>query len=86
MQIEPSHAVSIIFVLALFAIGVIALGAFALWIWMLVHAITNKGLTDAERLIWVLVILFLHFLGALIYFFVGRPKQDVVNLQPRSLA
>ena len=48
--------------------------AFVFWIWMLVHAITNKGLTDVEKIIWVLVVFFLHFLGALIYFFVGRPK------------
>ncbi len=48
--------------------------AFVFWIWMLVHAITNKGLTDVEKIVWVLVVLFLHFLGALIYFFVGRPK------------
>ncbi len=54
--------------------GVIALALFAFWIWMLVHAITNKGLTDTEKIVWVLVIIFVHFIGALIYFFVGRPK------------
>jgi hypothetical protein len=48
--------------------------AFVFWIWMLVHAITNKGLSDVEKIVWVLVVFFLHFLGALIYFFVGRPK------------
>jgi hypothetical protein len=41
---------------------------------MLIHAITNKGLDSTEKIVWVLVVLFLHFLGALIYFFVGRPK------------
>ena len=47
---------------------------FAFWIWMLIHAITNRGLSDGEKIAWVLVVLFLHFLGAVIYFFVGRPK------------
>lgn len=55
-------------------IAVVALALFAFWIWMLVHAITNKGLRDTEKLIWVLVILFTHFIGALIYFFIGKPK------------
>ena len=50
------------------------LASFAFWIWMLIHAIQNKGLTDTQKIIWVLVIALLHFLGALIYFFVGRPK------------
>ena len=54
----------------------IALCAFAFWIWMLVHAATNKGLTDTEKLMWVLIIVFVHFIGALIYFFVGRPKRE----------
>ena len=55
----------------------IALCAFAFWIWMLVHAATNKGLTDTEKLMWVLIIVFVHFIGALIYFFVGRPKKNI---------
>ncbi len=54
--------------------GAIVLAVFAFWIWMLIHAITNKALTDTEKIVWVLVIIFVHFVGALIYFFVGRPK------------
>jgi hypothetical protein len=41
---------------------------------MLIHAIRNPALSGSEKIAWVLVVLFLHFLGALIYFFVGRPK------------
>ena len=44
------------------------------WIWMLFHAILNKGLNGTEKIIWVLVVFFLHFLGALLYFLLGRPK------------
>ena len=51
-----------------------ALAACVFWIWMLIHAITNKALTDTEKIVWVLVVLFLHFLGALIYFFVAKPR------------
>jgi hypothetical protein len=53
----------------------IALAAFAFWIWMLISAIQNKGLTEGEKIAWVLVVALLHFLGALIYFFVGHPKR-----------
>jgi hypothetical protein len=48
----------------------------AFWIWMLVHAIQNKGLSDGEKIGWVLAIALLHFLGALLYFFIGRPKKN----------
>ena len=42
------------------------------WLWMLIDAITNTRLNGAEKLIWVLVVFFLHLLGALVYYFVGR--------------
>jgi hypothetical protein len=60
-----------LFFLIACAIGV---AAFVFWIWMLIHAISNNGLTGTERIVWVLVVFFFHFVGALIYFFVGRPK------------
>ena len=49
--------------------------AFGFWIWMLIDALTR--LPSDEKLVWVLVIVFLHFLGALIYFFVGRKHTNV---------
>jgi hypothetical protein len=58
----------------MFVAAIFALLLFVFWIWMLIHAVTNKGLGDGEKIAWVLVIFFLHFLGALIYFFIGRPK------------
>ena len=53
----------------------IALAFFAFWIWMLISAVQNKGLTESEKIAWVLVIALLHVLGSLIYFFVGHPKR-----------
>ncbi len=56
--------------------GLISLACFAFWLWMLVHAITNKGLGDGEKIAWLLVVIFLPFIGSIIYFFVGRPKAQ----------
>jgi len=61
-------------VILLFVVPII-LAVFAFWIWMLISAVQNKGLTDGEKIAWVLVVTLLHFLGALIYFFVGHPKR-----------
>lgn len=54
----------------------ISLAMLAFWIWMLIHAIQNKGLSEGEKIAWVIVLVFVHFLGAVIYFFVGRPKAQ----------
>lgn len=45
------------------------------WIWMLIDCIQNGRLESTEKIVWVLVILFLHLLGALIYYFVGREQR-----------
>ena len=65
----------IVLVVAMLFVLPIALALFAFWIWMLISAIQNKGLTEGEKIAWVLVIALLHLLGAIIYFFVGHPKR-----------
>jgi uncharacterized RDD family membrane protein YckC len=60
-------------ILALLALAV-AVALFVFWIAMLISAIQNKGLGEGEKIVWVLVVIFLHFLGATLYFFLGRPK------------
>jgi len=70
----------ILFVLGILLLFPLGLALFAFWIWMLVHAAQNKGLSDGEKVAWVLIIALVHFLGALIYFFVGRPKAKLPPL------
>lgn len=63
----------------------VSLALFAFWLWMLIHAIQNRGLNDSERIVWVIVIVFVNLIGALIYFFVGRPRAPAAaSLPPRS--
>jgi len=55
----------------------LSLLAFAFWVWMLVDVAQNRGLEQNDRVVWILVVALLHFLGALIYFFVARPKRKL---------
>lgn len=52
-----------------------ALLATVFWILMLVDCATKESSAGNDKLIWVLVILFTHLLGALIYFFIRRPQR-----------
>ncbi|MBI2578120.1 MAG: PLDc N-terminal domain-containing protein [Candidatus Aenigmarchaeota archaeon] len=54
--------------------------AVVFWLWMLVDCLTrkdrnfpNKG--GNERLIWVLVLLFLNVIGAILYYFLVKAKK-----------
>jgi hypothetical protein len=53
---------------------VIAIAASIFWLWMLIDALTNEPTTN-EKILWFLVIFFLHFIGALVYFFVRRSER-----------
>jgi ABC-type multidrug transport system fused ATPase/permease subunit len=44
------------------------------WLWMLIDClISNKP--AVEKVLWVLVIFFLHVLGAILYFLLGRGQS-----------
>ena len=45
------------------------------WIWMLINAAINERDTT-DKIVWVLIVLFLHFVGATVYYFVRyRPRR-----------
>jgi hypothetical protein len=52
----------------------IGLVASIFWIWMLIDCLTSNRPTG-EKVLWFLVIFFLHLIGALIYFFVARGSR-----------
>ncbi|MBI2657530.1 PLDc_N domain-containing protein [Candidatus Woesearchaeota archaeon] len=61
----------------LFFIAVFAL-LFVFWVVMLIDCIKRSFKNENEKIVWVLVIIFLHIIGAIIYFFVikiGEQKR-----------
>ena len=82
-EIDPGAIGGVIVLLMIFAVLLpIVLALFAFWIWMLISAVQNKGLSEGEKIAWVLVIVFVHWLGALLYFFVGHPKRHTPLAPP----
>lgn len=61
-----------------FLLWVLGVAAVVFWVAMIVDAATNRGVSDTERLMWVLLVILLTPgvpLGAVIYFLYGRPKR-----------
>lgn len=54
---------------------VLGMGGTILWVWMLVDCATKEPSDGNDKIIWIVVILFTHLLGALIYYFVRRPQR-----------
>jgi hypothetical protein len=45
------------------------------WIWMIVECATKEPNQGNEKIVWIIVIIFTHWIGALIYYFVRRPQR-----------
>ena len=67
-------------------IGLIVLAGFAFWVWSLVDGLKRP---DAEweragqnKLIWILVLIFVGPIGSFIYLAVARPQLEDIKNQP----
>lgn len=47
----------------------------AFWIWMIVDCAMNEPPEGNEKIIWILIIVLTHSIGALIYYFIRRPER-----------
>ena len=55
------------------AIGlVIAFIAFAFWIWMIVDCAQRKFRNDAEKIVWIVLLILLTWVGAIAYYIAVR--------------
>jgi hypothetical protein len=59
------------FIGVMIVVWILAIAATIFWIWMLIDVLTSRRETN-EKILWFLVVFFLHFLGAIIYFAVAR--------------
>ena len=50
---------------------IVGIAATIFWLWMMIDALTNEPTTE-RKILWFLVIFFLHFIGAFIYLLVGK--------------
>ncbi len=55
-------------------LGIAVFGSI-LWVWMLIDCATNEPAEGNEKIVWILVIVFTHVIGALIYLLVRRPER-----------
>lgn len=48
---------------------------FIFWIWMIVDCVTKEPSQGNDKVIWVLIIVLLGWIGALVYFFARRQTR-----------
>ena len=55
-------------------VGIGILGT-SFWVWMLIDCTKNEPSEGNDKLIWVIIIVFTHLLGAAIYYFTKRSMR-----------
>lgn len=58
-------------------IGVLSIAGLVLWIWALVDCVQvpdDSMYQSGNKLVWVLIIVLLNWIGALLYLVIGRPR------------
>lgn len=58
-------------------LGILSLAGLVLWIWALVDCVQvpdDSMYQSGNKLVWVLIIVLLNWIGALLYLVVGRPR------------
>lgn len=58
----------------LIGLGLTILGL-VFWIWMLIDCLKYEPSEGNDKVIWVLVIVLLNWVGALVYYIVRRPER-----------
>ena len=56
-------------------IGEFGLVAMLFWVWMLAECAVREPSTGNDKIVWVIIILFTHVLGAALYYFARRPQR-----------
>jgi Phospholipase_D-nuclease N-terminal len=69
------HFLDLIIVCLFGFIGFICIFGTIFWIWMIVDCATNEPSEGQDKIMWILIIVLTHFIGACIYFFVRRPAR-----------
>ena len=64
-----------VFSILMCIIGIIAILGSIFWVWMIVDCASNEPTGSNDKIVWLLVIVLVHFVGALVYYFVRRPER-----------
>ena len=75
MNAEASTVALLLPFLIFIPLLLIILALVVFWIWMLVDCATKEPSAGNDKIVWILVIVFTHWIGALIYFLVRRPER-----------
>lgn len=75
MLAEANPVAALLPLLIFIPLMMVGLALLIFWVWMLVDCATKEPSQGNDKIVWILIIVFTHWIGALIYFLVRRPQR-----------
>jgi hypothetical protein len=61
--------------LVILFVAIVGIGGTGFWIVMLIECATREADTGNTKVVWIIILVFTHIIGAALYFFVRRPDR-----------
>ena len=55
--------------------GIVGLAVLIIWLWALIDILKSDFKDSINKIIWLLVVFFLSFMGVILYYFIGRKQK-----------
>ena len=72
------------FMFSMLLIALIGALLFAFWIWMIIDCAKRNFRKDMDKVVWILVVVFLNVLGAAIYYFVVKVADNKIPQKAKN--
>jgi hypothetical protein len=73
--VTSSVGIVILFFLFIFIVAALSIFLFIFWILMIVDCAKRKFKDDSEKIVWIIILAFLNWLGAAIYYFAVKKNS-----------
>jgi hypothetical protein len=58
-----------------FGFGLVAVLCLVLWVMAIVDILNSRFREDSNRILWILLVIFLPFIGTILYYAIGRQQR-----------
>jgi hypothetical protein len=66
---------ALLYLFFIFVFFVVGVGGTILWVWAIIDCASHEPSAGNDKIVWLLVIIFLHVIGAGLYLLVRRPQR-----------
>jgi hypothetical protein len=72
--VHEFEMIGVIGVAAFFVFWLVFVAVFVFWLWALIDILKSE-FTGSNKIVWLLMVVFVPLIGAILYYFIGREQK-----------